>query len=646
MRIESVEIVSENSFFAPRWEVTAGDEAWKLLQHQEKLNEQSRQNIMDDAVAILSQCLPPSAPEGRETGLVLGYVQSGKTLSFTTVTALARDNGYPVVIVIAGTSLPLSGQSLARLNDDLRLDKRSDRQWLPIHNPSLDHGDADKILNVIENWNDIDVPFSFKQTILITVMKHHQHLLNLSNILNRLPLHNVPTLVIDDEADQAGLNSKVRKGEVSTTHQNLAQLRAMLPHHTFLQYTATPQALLLINMLNTLSPNFCYVLEPGEDYVGGKDFFTPASPYIRTIPLNEVQTKDDRLLQPPGSLIEAMRVFLVGVAAGNVENTKKDRKRKHHRNRSMMVHPSMHTDSHNDYMRWVEQIKYRWAETLGLPEDEPDRQELIAEFREAYDDLLKTEQDIPAFEEIASWPLKHAISTTQVTRMNASRGKTPSIDWRNVYSHILVGGQAMNRGFTVEGLTITYMPRGVGGRNADTIQQRARFFGHKRNILGYCRVYLEQETEEAFFHYIQHEESVRTRIIEFNKFRRPLNEWKRAFVLDSSLWPTRRSVLDQAYVRDKLSDEWYSTKVPHNSLDAIASNRKAVEAFKRNFNFSHFVGESSRNEGDGPHGQSQCATNQCFQRFTSTVAHDRNTRLELPCRYISANRGIFTQGGY
>ena len=63
--------------------------------------------------------------------------------------------------------------------------------------------------------------------------------------------------------------------------------------------------------------------------------------------------------------------------------------------------------------------------------------------------------------------------------------RTPQINWGQSYSWILVGGQAMDRGFTVEGLTVTYMPRNLGIGNADTVQQRARFFGYKRAFLGH-----------------------------------------------------------------------------------------------------------------------------------------------------------------
>ena len=83
--------------------------------------------VQEQAASVLRRCVPPNANAGQETGLVVGYIQSGKTMSFTTAAALARDNGYAVVIVIAGTSIPLTEQSRQRLRHDLGIDQRDDR---------------------------------------------------------------------------------------------------------------------------------------------------------------------------------------------------------------------------------------------------------------------------------------------------------------------------------------------------------------------------------------------------------------------------------------------------------------------------------------------------------------------------------------
>ena len=103
--------------------VTIGPEGMDFLERV--VPPDSRDSVRNDCVAILRKAVPASEPSGSETGLVIGYVQSGKTMSFEAVTALARDNAYQVVIVVAGTSNPLLNQSTERLRRDLGLDDAS-----------------------------------------------------------------------------------------------------------------------------------------------------------------------------------------------------------------------------------------------------------------------------------------------------------------------------------------------------------------------------------------------------------------------------------------------------------------------------------------------------------------------------------------
>ena len=86
-----------------------------------------------------------------------------------------------------------------------------------------------------------------------------------------------------------------------------------MPCHTFLQYTATPQAPLLINIIDSLSPDFVEVLEPGEDYTGGRSLFNETRGLVSVIPYEDVPTDDNPLVDPPDSLLAALRIFLVGV---------------------------------------------------------------------------------------------------------------------------------------------------------------------------------------------------------------------------------------------------------------------------------------------------------------------------------------------
>jgi hypothetical protein len=551
--------------------------------------EGSREEVRDAAVAILAKGVPPTSAAGQATGLVVGYVQSGKTMSFETVAALARDNGYQIVIVVAGTSNPLLEQSTGRLRRDLRLDEQGrERRWIQLQNPNATDANAQGIRNALEDWRDPSTPEEYKKTVLITVLKNYRRLRNLTDLVRSIGVQGVPVLIIDDEADQASLNTEVAQGQESTTYQRLMDLRQALPMHTYLQYTATPQAPLLISIIDSLSPNFVQVLDPGEEYVGGRDFFGDNT-YTRVIPTQDVPTNTNPLTEPPESLLEALRVFMVGVTAGL-------RAARNTGNRSMLVHPSQLTAQHREYYTWVRDIFEEWKRIFNLPDPDPDKQELIEDFRDAYDDIVRTgPESLPVFDEIAPW-LRIAFRNTQVLEVNARGGRTPEVDWRSAYGWILVGGQAMDRGFTIEGLTVSYMPRGIGVGNADTVQQRARFFGYKRRYLGYCRVYLEQGTLNAFQNYVEHEEDIRSQLQEFQDNGRPLNEWKRAFILDTALRPCRDNVIEFDYVRGRFSDELVAPRVVLASNAVIQANRDAVTAFVDGLAFVEDDGHPNRTQ--------------------------------------------------
>jgi hypothetical protein len=566
---EIVEVIQPPLPRGGRWRPLVRTETIELLRHLE-LDASSRERVQEEAAAILARCVPPVPAAEHSTGLVIGYVQSGKTMSFTTVSAIARDNGFRMVIVITGISTPLFAQSESRLVKDLRLQTRSDRKWQHFSNPKPNDSERRSITDTLADWNDPSVPEDERRTVLITVMKNHVHLNSLILLLGKLNMQNVPVLIIDDEADQAGLNTMVNLGTESPTYQRLLALRAAAPHHTFLQYTATPQAPLLINLIDVLSPRFVELLTPGSLYAGGRDFFLNRMSLIRTIPPSEVPSDTNRLTGPPDSLLEAMRIFFLGVAAGLVLT-------KGRGNRSMMVHPSQTRTGHRQYTNWVRQVKEAWKSVIEET-DNPDRNELLNEFRASYSDLAHTVPDLPSFEAL-SGRLLHAVRQTRVEEVNARHGKTPQIDWRAAYPYILVGGQAMDRGFTVEGLTVTYMPRSIGVGNADTVQQRARFFGYKRPYLGYCRVYLETTLRAAFHSYVEHEEDIRERLIEHRDTGKPLEEWKRAFFLTTALRPTRKNVIQLGYLQDTVADDWYEPKAPHDSDEALSQNRTVVDAF-------------------------------------------------------------------
>jgi Z1 domain-containing protein len=562
------EILEEHSD-TEAWQPVVREETNAVLATLGVTDPVDQENLLEDSVNILRRCVPPQSTPRSLTGIAVGHIQSGKTSSFTAVTALARDNRYAMAIVVGGTTKPLFRQSVRRLEHDLRLHERPDRAWMQIENPGAEA--ADRLQGPLQDWRDGDQ----SQTVLLMVMKNHAQLRKLCGLLDALKLDGIPVLVIDDEADQASLNNRTRQGEQSKTYSMLLEVRSRLPVHTFVQYTATPQAPLLINLIDALSPDFARVLRPGQAYTGGKTFFVDRyQELIRIIPASELPLPENNLTEPPETLLVALRLFFVGVAteyarSGGAQPSG---------NRSMLIHPSMGVLPHEQFGGWVRAIRNLWLQCLKAGEEDAEYRELVEDLRAAYDDLRTTTTDLPEFVDCLRWMAK-AIDRTLMTVMNASQVRgTPNLEWGDRYAHILIGGEVLNRGFTVEGLTVTYMPRSKGVGNVDTVQQRARFFGYKSSYIGYCRIFLESEVAAMFRSYVEHEESLRKQL-ETNGDR-PLKEWKRAFLLDPQYSPTRSSVLGLDIYQNDFAAKWLSTDAPHRNESAVEDNLSAVEALR------------------------------------------------------------------
>lgn len=587
---EVIEIQNEAD---QNWNPFVGEETLGLLRGNSKLTENGNLNdagnrVLNETLRIMQVCGNPRAADNNETGIIIGYVQSGKTLSFTTLTALARDNNYQIVIILGGTSKILLQQSTARLRRDLRIDSRYgfEQKWTQITNPETQE-DFDTITNILDQWANPTFQNDRCRTALITVMKNGSRLRNLTNLLSQMNLQGVPTLIIDDEGDQASLNTRAawaaRQGidvedltenDVSTIYRRINALRNILPHHTFLQYTATPQANLFINIMDRLSPNFIKLLTPGDDYTGGTTFFDENPNLIVEIPPADLPTVQP-LHEAPNSLLRALKNFYLGVVAGQILQLYRDPSQ---RNRSMLIHPSRLQGDHNTFYGWVNDTRESWRRLLS-GEDNEDKRELLNDFQLAYNDLQMTVPNLPTFQQLTDFNLVHAIQYTPIVEVNARQGTTPQINWQDSYSWILVGGQSMDRGFTVEGLTVTYMPRNIGVGNVDTIQQRARFYGYKRTYLGYCRVFLDQVTIDSYNSIIDHEEDVREQLQPFNENNRHLNDWDRKTVLDGMLNLTRANILYDDLNRDYFGDEWFRINAPHDTEEFIQTNRDSVFNF-------------------------------------------------------------------
>ncbi|MGN6110785.1 MAG: Z1 domain-containing protein [Kofleriaceae bacterium] len=523
-------------------------------------------------MSIVKSCRKFSESDGTRTGLVVGYVQSGKTQSMTAVSSLARDNGCRIIILLAGVTNILLNQSAKRFREALRGASGRATAWR-IFNSADGFAEPElrDLQRAIAEWND-PVFKDDRQTLLYVVLKNHGHLDQLYWLLSRASLEDIPALIIDDEADQAGLNTSPEESEASTTYSRIARVRSALPHHTYLQYTATPQAPLLIALDDMLSPAFAELIEPGDAYTGGQAFFGPSSTrgLVHTIPDEDLFKAGKPPDEPPESLLEALRVFFVGCAVATLRGRPTLR--------SMLVHPSARTSDHSRYVWWIDEIVKRWATSLRS-KVEVDRRDALDELRAGYDELARTDAELPPFEKLTH-PILISLGRVSLKEINSQDGT--EIDWDNADEHILVGGEKLNRGFTVEGLTVTYMPRDAGGWSADTIQQRARFFGYKAGYLSLCRLYLHPDVVSAFRSYVRHEDDIRKQLAAHRG--QPLREWRRAFFLDAQMRPTRTNVLSDPYYKIPRDRVWFSQRFPQDA--DTAKNAASVRALEAGLSFS------------------------------------------------------------
>ena len=542
-----------------------------LAQQKGKLNEDEVSRLLNESCDILSRCNPPGA-NIQKAGLVVGYVQSGKTLSLTTVSSLARDNGYGMVIVMCGVTKILFKQNSDRLHDEL-VEGMHKRFFSSVRPPYK----TDDISASLTQWHaNKDNP-----TLLIFVLKNKKNISKLAEVLSksRQGVHaKTPTLIIDDEAHMAGLNTMHEAGSESEVYAAMKLLRKTLPDNTYLQYTATPQAPLLVQVADCVSPDFAVTLTPGGGYVGGKDIFndTALTSFVRTIPEEELPGSDTIEDAAPDSLRSALLCYLVGLADGIAKGESLINRK----NRTMLIHPASRVNTHDLYAGHVKTLLQEFDLTLGVHAEPSSRDELTTQIRTAYSDLETTHLGICQFDEIMK-NFHDAIlkASGRIQKLNGQQINL--VDWSD-YAHILVGGEVLGVGFTVEGLTVTYMPREASGGQSDSMQQRARFLGYRKGYLGLVRIFLSEADQDLYASYTQHEEEMRAELKKMSAANKTIKEWKRNFLIHSNMRLTRGNIQSLETERHRLEQRCYPKK-PFES-DSI-NNLEAFAKIQRLFDF-------------------------------------------------------------
>jgi len=539
------------------WPVNVDGEEIRHLEsrHVGNVGEDQWDAIRDTAASVLSRCPDPQYQPTPVTGLAIGRVQSGKTLSYTTLVALAIDNGYRITVVLAGTKKPLLEQNYNRLFNDLANDRPNVTAF---KNPPPQ--DAEVIRSVLHG----------RGHVLIIVLKNRKRIEDVRRILSAPELSRYPTLLIDDEGDEASLNTQFRSGNRSAIYNSILRVRNALTHHAYLAYTATPQANLLISGIDGLSPDFGVLVEPGPGYCGGSEFFGERRDrYIRIVPAEDGDSEN--AIQITVGLKRAIAAFLVGAAVRHIQEPSAWH--------SMLIHNSNLRAEHESLKIAVQSLIELWRERLNLRESDPATHDIIPLLREAYTDLSSTETSPPPWGNVYS-QIRDEIWLIEVWMVNSlPLGRDPIGTPFRLKNNILVGGNMLGRGVTIPGLAVTYITRRAKNEtNADTMEQRARWFGYKSEYLNVCRIYVTEQLRNDYTELLRHEDDFWEALRRNQRQGLSIRQWPRMLRLDTSMGlnPTRQNIADY---KEFHSRGWEIQRHPVEDLALARQNVTAIKHF-------------------------------------------------------------------
>lgn len=556
--------VSNKSDVVAPWSISV-DGYFKKKAEEQMLDGEMTQDAVDtifsNAVRILSHCPNPrECSKVSETGIVIGKVQSGKTSNFISVLALAFDNGYDIAVVLGGNTLDLLKQNASRIKASFMVDAEELTVLKTNDNKTLI--DAQRIKEFIENG----------RKIIIVGLKHHKHINKIAEIFDNNYLSEKSVLIIDDEGDQATLNTKAYLSSMSSTYEAVLNLKSKISSHCFLSITATPQANILIKTFDKLSPDFGELVYPGDNYCGLQEFHGENSDkYIYEIPEDENNLLDGNGV--PNSLYKAMAMFFVGNAIR--------RSRGDARNHAMLIHPSQKKFDHQIAVNKVQGILDDWkskAKTKLLGRNDisyaPFRKRLEIAYESFTSDGLKC---VP-FDELEQTILDVIRKCSPVLICNSDENASENA--RLYKTNIFVGGNLVERGITIKGLAITYITRRAKGKtNVDNTEQRARWFGYKADYLDVCRVFTTKDIKADFASILEHDddmwasiERARDRGIQFKDMPRIFKLARSAF-----LQLTRKNV---AHTEQYELSEWKPQKFLYMDSAAAKRNRNTIEEYK------------------------------------------------------------------
>lgn len=466
-------------------------------------------------------------------GMVVGHVQSGKTSNYAALICKAADTGYRLIVVIAGVHNRLRNQTQLRL-DEAIVGRDSARLLANKQDQYIGVGRFDKSRRPVTfttslrdfskaTATGVGVPLkNLTEPALFVVKKNARTLTNLlewlkENARSASAAFDVPVLLIDDEADNASINTRYGSGEVTRINGQIRDLLHLFDRSSYIGYTATPFANIFIDPdtddemvgADLFPRDFIVSLDPPTNYFGPSRVFVDEPDRIvrhitdheTYLPLkHEIHTEVGTL---PPSLCTAIRTFVVARAIRLVRGHV-------HQHCSMLVNASRFTDVQrqlrNEVHEFVDGIKasIRVNGALPLPTAlaDPEIAALYAAWSDEYQDSGTTWEQIQP-------RLHEAAATISVVEINSRSGM--SLNYEDYVETglavIAVGGFSLSRGLTLQGLMVSYFLR--NSIMYDTLMQMGRWFGYHPGYEDLCRVWLPEEAEGWYAHVAESIEELR-----------------------------------------------------------------------------------------------------------------------------------------
>ncbi|MHA7836179.1 MAG: Z1 domain-containing protein [bacterium] len=474
-------------------------------------------SILDQVTdEILDFCGDPDDERAwSQRGMVMGHVQSGKTTNYASLICKAADAGYKVVILLAGITNSLRSQTQERLDEtfigkksvfqsrvaeQLSVTNYAEARRFPAYGTSRD-GDFSK--KSAETWG---VTLSaLSEPIIFVTKKNKSTLEHLRDWLKRENQGNQirhPLLLIDDEADNASINTAKDPGRVTAINAAIREILGLFSRSTYIGYTATPFANIFIDpesedemLCDDLFPrSFIKALDPPTNYCGARRIFSESGDlrsmirtvgdYEETFPLKH--KKDHPIEALPASLNAAIRGFVLARAIRVLRGDGAS-------HASMMINVSRFNDVqdrvHGLVYKYMEDLKNSILMGAKMPRGstrDMNLSDLQMTFNDEYSSTEFTFDDLLRV-------LPDAVPDIAVRTVNMRGGKLDYSKHKKTGLRVIaIGGLALSRGLTLEGLIVTYMLRNVAA--SDTLMQMARWFGYRDRYADICRLYLPDQS--------------------------------------------------------------------------------------------------------------------------------------------------------